>query len=633
MSTKISDLPPYIGVSNPDGDLPISILGTTYKIKPNQIGEASLGVGSRFKGDFNASTNSPTLANGFGSNGDYYKVSVGGDVDFGAGLVSLLANDFIYYNGYTGIWNLWFRESSGGGSTPIASEVDSGTVKTNVTVADPVVYLKEEVDTLVQQAIGGQLSYFFFKTVSDVAGYYKMLLNPSTGAAQDITVLNCTGTTTIANFVTEPSAPNKTYIPKGYFRSTIHAKKTGAGNATVFYEVYKRDLAGTETLIGTSSVSDANLTTSILEYRLEIYVPTQVPLLATDRIVYRARTVVASGTPDVGIYFEDSYLTGLDVPSYIVSVTEIPDASETVAGKVSVGTQTFGGNKKIVGESSTTGNALTVQNLAHENLVEIGNNKNININIKDGESTNEGFVLKTPNGVKALVISANNSNNLFFNYPYMLYIRGHISVTGYLAVGNLASSAGYTVLLSTQITTTAPTYTLPGVTFGNVLNNLIGTTTIIGFNKNFISPIVYTHESSGNASNTGLIGSFHKQIIKAQANNSVLIGMQISPNYDDNTYTGHTKIALGIESNEGFGIFQKGTLVNYLEGSLGIGITAPNASAKVQVESTTQGFSPPRMTTTQKNAIATPMAGLMVFDTTLMKLCIFTTAWETITSI
>ena len=40
-------------------------------------------------------------------------------------------------------------------------------------------------------------------------------------------------------------------------------------------------------------------------------------------------------------------------------------------------------------------------------------------------------------------------------------------------------------------------------------------------------------------------------------------------------------------------------------------------SASVQIDSTTKGFLPPRMTTTQKNAIASPAAGLMVYDTTL----------------
>jgi len=40
------------------------------------------------------------------------------------------------------------------------------------------------------------------------------------------------------------------------------------------------------------------------------------------------------------------------------------------------------------------------------------------------------------------------------------------------------------------------------------------------------------------------------------------------------------------------------------------------ASARLQVDSTTQGFLPPRMTTTQKNAIASPAAGLVVYDNT-----------------
>jgi hypothetical protein len=58
------------------------------------------------------------------------------------------------------------------------------------------------------------------------------------------------------------------------------------------------------------------------------------------------------------------------------------------------------------------------------------------------------------------------------------------------------------------------------------------------------------------------------------------------------------------------------------------------SSALVNIESTTRGFLPPRMTTTQKNAIATPAAGLIVYDTTLNKLCVRTaSAWETITSL
>ena len=74
-------------------------------------------------------------------------------------------------------------------------------------------------------------------------------------------------------------------------------------------------------------------------------------------------------------------------------------------------------------------------------------------------------------------------------------------------------------------------------------------------------------------------------------------------------------------------------LVNGL-GSLLLGTSTNIASSKLTVESTTQGFLPPRMTTTQKNAIATPASGLVVYDTTLGKLCVRgAAAWETITSI
>lgn len=58
------------------------------------------------------------------------------------------------------------------------------------------------------------------------------------------------------------------------------------------------------------------------------------------------------------------------------------------------------------------------------------------------------------------------------------------------------------------------------------------------------------------------------------------------------------------------------------------------ASAQMEVVSTTKGFAPPRMTTTQKNAIVTPAEGLIVYDLTLHKLCVYTgSAWEIITSI
>jgi hypothetical protein len=64
-------------------------------------------------------------------------------------------------------------------------------------------------------------------------------------------------------------------------------------------------------------------------------------------------------------------------------------------------------------------------------------------------------------------------------------------------------------------------------------------------------------------------------------------------------------------------------------GNFMLGTSTEIASAKLVVTSTTQGFLPPRMTTTQKNAIGTPAAGLVVYDTDTNKLCCYNgTTWN-----
>jgi hypothetical protein len=61
------------------------------------------------------------------------------------------------------------------------------------------------------------------------------------------------------------------------------------------------------------------------------------------------------------------------------------------------------------------------------------------------------------------------------------------------------------------------------------------------------------------------------------------------------------------------------------------GTALTNASALLTMTSTTKGFLPPRMTTTEKNAIASPATGLMVYDTTLNLIALYNgTIWTTL---
>jgi hypothetical protein len=100
------------------------------------------------------------------------------------------------------------------------------------------------------------------------------------------------------------------------------------------------------------------------------------------------------------------------------------------------------------------------------------------------------------------------------------------------------------------------------------------------------------------------------------------------------TYTERSRI--GVNASNGLD-FAVGSITASMtldtSGNLGIGTSSPNASAILDAQSTTKGVRMPNMTATEKNAIASPAAGLMVYDTTLAKLCVYTTAWETITSL
>jgi hypothetical protein len=85
--------------------------------------------------------------------------------------------------------------------------------------------------------------------------------------------------------------------------------------------------------------------------------------------------------------------------------------------------------------------------------------------------------------------------------------------------------------------------------------------------------------------------------------------------YDEATTTG------GLLVNVRNTPFANMLTVNYL-GQMALGTASPNASAQFQINSTTRGFLPPVMTTTQKNAISA-IAGLVVYDSTTNKLCCY----------
>ncbi|TDB59143.1 NHL repeat-containing protein [Arundinibacter roseus] len=66
---------------------------------------------------------------------------------------------------------------------------------------------------------------------------------------------------------------------------------------------------------------------------------------------------------------------------------------------------------------------------------------------------------------------------------------------------------------------------------------------------------------------------------------------------------------------------------------MGDGAAVPNASSVLDLQSTNKGFLPPRMTTVQRNSIASPANGMVIFNTTLNCLQVYkSTGWECLSS-
>ncbi len=87
-----------------------------------------------------------------------------------------------------------------------------------------------------------------------------------------------------------------------------------------------------------------------------------------------------------------------------------------------------------------------------------------------------------------------------------------------------------------------------------------------------------------------------------------------------------------LKFSTGFSVGSGDRLTITANGNVGIGTASPNANAILDAQSTTKAFIPPRMTSTQRDAVASPTAGMVIYNSTTNKLNVYTTAWEAVTS-
>ena len=310
--------------------------------------------------------------------------------------------------------------------------------------------------------------------------------------------------------------------------------------------------------------------------------------------------------------------------------------------------------------TATIGNAQVVFGVSNFNtrLLNIYGNGNVLINT----TTDAGFRLDV-NGTARVVsgLSSTGTNYLGRNYlaanfsinstgdPNIHKLNNDLIINAGASTQSIYMYANNLVALSINssgnvgIGTSSPS-TLFHVAGNITIGGASATTVSSTYNSTTRNQIRYTNGASF---------EFHEGVnerVRLAAGGNLLINTTTDAGYklDVNgtaRFVGNVTASnfIGFVRSDAFSSANGGFVVFATSGSNGnarfnqfvsIGTNSePVASAALDIVSTTKGFLPPRMTTTQKNAIASPAAGLVVYDTTLAKLCVYTTTWETITSL
>lgn len=115
--------------------------------------------------------------------------------------------------------------------------------------------------------------------------------------------------------------------------------------------------------------------------------------------------------------------------------------------------------------------------------------------------------------------------------------------------------------------------------------------------------------------------------------NNTLIGNQAD--VANNNLTNATALGHGatVDASNAIQLGNSSVTKVTTSGSIGIGTTSPAANAALEISSTSKGLLLPRMTTTERNAIALPGSGMLIYNTTTNKFQGYTATAGTMLSV
>ena len=444
---------------------------------------------------------------------------------------------------------------------------------------------------------GSSVNYYLNGSIAASVATYKQLSNTAIiGGGTDFTL---TGNGLITQFLTDVGNPNRIEIPGGAWNFEMWFSMSSNGGTPKFYvELLKYNGTTFTTIANSSAVPETiNGGTVIDLYLTSLAVPTTT-LLSTDRLAIRVYIVGNSGGRAATLHTEDNHLCEI-LTTFSGGVTSLNGLTA---------------NKKYLA-IGTTGTDFNISSLTDTHTFNLPTASATNrgaLSTTDWTAFNGKFTLPALTSGSVLfsngtTIAQDNSNFFWDDTNNRLNIGGITSNTARLGIkapGALSTDIALRVRNSAD---TADLMTVNGL--GTFVLKAPSTEFYINSNDVFTS--------SGRFAIMNAVGSSGPIGYLIKSGSATEFGRLVTSTATGNLILQNSWSTYGMEFNTAGAntrMFISGVL-----GNIGIGTTTPVASAKLQVESTTQGFLPPRMTNAQRLLIATPAVGLCVYCTDVVE--------------
>jgi len=329
------------------------------------------------------------------------------------GLISYVSSEkkHYYYNSTTNVWTL------------IGQGVQIDDNNSSLTTT----YSSSKIDskfTAIGSGSPNELTFMLSNSTSDILNYNDLkelsTFTSSTLGTASLASATLNTELLIKSFSTVVNSPNLVLIPYGLFTINFQSQKTnGAGGNSYLIraKVFKRNLAGVETLITTTNDTTVTTANTLINNTIYANINTPVTLLNTDRIVVKFYMVITGGNTTVDIYFDANTQSRFTLPSVQLTKTYVDQQDALKQNQLNgIGFVKANGTT-ITYDNSTylTGNqtiSLTGQATGSGTTsipITLDNNSVIS-KVLTGLSTTSGTVLATDSILTA--ISKLNGNNL-----------------------------------------------------------------------------------------------------------------------------------------------------------------------------------------------------------------------------